>query len=280
MNRSIRTARAATMVRAVTVGACAVAVPLLAGCDSSGAVDASPTAAEAAASVETEAALIDDPELKRHLATFDGMVEIDGYAVPAGELSPVDSVESFMGSGTDVYDPAACSAFHQATALTTAEDLTAAAGDIVNPVGPFFPGGEPPEDEPEHVVWILTRAFADEELAATLYPALLDADCTTYSWETTWEDGSTSTEHEVAEVAEEQLDGVDGTTMRVTFAGGTSTLYDAAGEVDQVGERGPWNHYVHVDGPYAIMIDAVGIDDEQAVIAQIIGDFVEHMDAG
>ncbi|WP_156156089.1 hypothetical protein [Demequina maris] len=234
---------------------------------------------EAAASVGAVAAPVDDPELKRLLAGFDGVVDIDGYAVPAGDLSPVDSVESFMGSGTEVYDPAACSAFHQATALTTVKDRTEAAGDVVNPVGPLFPGGEAPEGEPEFIVYILTRVFGDEDLAATLYPAMLDADCAAYSWESTWEDGSTTTEHEVAEVSEQQLAGVDGTTVRVTVAG-TSTLYDEAGEVELVGERGTWNHYVHVDGPYAIMIDAVGIADEEAVVAQVIRDFVAYMDAG
>jgi|GEM_PF-4508142 len=261
----------------VTIGAVACVAPLLAGCDpaAGGEPDASPSASAAASA---EDAPVNDPALKLRLAQAEP--EIGGYLPLLGVLSPVDSVGAFHAGAVDVVEPASCTAFHQATDLGTDQDLTAAAGDLFNPAGPYVR----PEDVDTEPPWdaqiaIKTRIFGSEDLAATLTGILLDADCDAYTRTGTWDTGRQVLEHTVASVSEVDLEGLDTSTVKVAFASARSTLYDEDGALSDADERGAWNHYVHVDGAHAIMVDLLGVDDEEAVVAQAIADILEALEA-
>ncbi|SEJ50390.1 hypothetical protein [Demequina mangrovi] len=257
----------------VTAAACA-----LAACDPSetGEPGGSPTPSAVGDVAAPDP--VDDPVLKRHLAEFDREVEIAGMGVPADWGSPVDSASGYLGGGTIVVEPAACAELDQAIGLGTDADRTAAAGDIVNPVGPFFPGGvEPTDAPPEAGVAIVTRVFADEALAASVLASLLEADCDAYATTSTWDGGSSERSVEIVGVDEVVLDGLGAATVRIGESAESFVLYDEDGSVENEGDHDPSRMYVHVEGPYAIRVMIFGVDDEEAVVADVIATFLAHM---
>ena len=261
------------------IGVMGCAAPLLAGCDpaAGGEPDPSPSPA-ASAAPSAEDAPVNDPALKLRLAQAEP--EIDGYVALPGVLSPVDSVGALHAGAVAVVEPASCSTFHLATELGTDQDRTAAAGDVFNPAGPYVLAEDVDTEPPwDAQIGIETRVFGSEELAATLPRILLDADCDAYTRTATWDTGSHVLEDAVASVSAVDLEGLDSSTVKVAFASGRGTLYGEDGALEGADERGSWNRYIHVDGPYAIFVDLVGVDDEETVVAQAIADILGALEA-
>ncbi|WP_062516874.1 hypothetical protein [Demequina gelatinilytica] len=259
-------------------GTVGVVVAVTAGCDRAepSVADGTPTATTASAQAVAPA---DDPELRALLGSFGP--EIEGFEVPArfarGGPEPASAL---VLDAPDVVEPAECTGFHQASALATPEDLGAAADDLLFAAGWFFPGGAMP-DEPPFVpsIEVAARVFDDAAVAADLVGALLGSGCEAYVRTATWDDGSNTLEHEVAEVGEIDLPGLEARTVLIVWARGTATQYDAAGEVVGVDTRESWRQYVHVDGVDAISIETAGLEDEQ-MVADVIAQFLDHMATG
>ncbi|WP_062526525.1 hypothetical protein [Demequina rhizosphaerae] len=133
---------------------------------------------------------------------------------------------------------------------------------------------EPPFDPS---IGLVTRVFGDEALAASLYTTLLDADCTSYTMTQDLGDHDRVLEQTVDEVVEVQLDGLAEPTVRVLYGSGRAYGVDADGKVEEGDRRESWSEYVHVDGPFVIMVETATIDDEEAVVARIIADYLAHM---
>ncbi|WP_062526523.1 hypothetical protein [Demequina rhizosphaerae] len=279
MNRS---ARAGRLARLAALGAVACAAPTLAACEASSAEETDPSASAAAMqSTAVDGGASTDEELASRLEGFAAAAEIDGLDLASETDSPVTTASEHFDE-TWVVEPSACTELYDATGLGTGDDHGAAADDLVDPVGFFVEGGAMPSgSEPVHSVYVQTRVFGDEEVAASLYPSLIEADCSAYSWTSTWDDGSVSAEHTLDELAEVDLEGLDQPSIRVVYTGASSVLYDADGEVveEDTREEG-WNTYIHVEGPYAIAIAVGGEEDPDALAARLIGEFLDHMNAG
>ncbi|MDN4477242.1 hypothetical protein QQX10_04440 [Demequina sp. SYSU T00039] len=267
--------------RAVVAGAACCALPLLAACDGGAEEpsDASPSA-EASVGDVGETTATSGGALKLHLAAFDSLVAFEGLAVPAGQFSPVDSAEGFYGSATSVVEPASCTAFHQAAELGSDADLGAAAQDLINPVGPFFVDGVPPEDEEDlTVASVLTRVFGDPELASTVPAALLESECTAYTVTSSWDGTTAADERVITAVDQLDLPGLAAPIVRVRHGAEESVFYGPDGEVEHRSTYEPRTAYVHVAGPYAISVEVVGVEDEEAQAARVIQAYVDHMGA-
>lgn len=296
--------RSARGVRAVSVGAVLCAVPILAACDGPGDDGASPSASavpsasptgadgggdagadvgtDAGTDASTDVAAMTDAELRRHLEAFDSLVEFEGLAMPPGVRSPVDTAQGFYGSETAVVEPAACTTFHEAAGLGTGADLTDAADDLVNPVGPFFVGGEVPEGDAgasATFASVLTRVFHDPAMAASLGETLLAGDCTRYDVRTTWDGGATDEDITIGGVDQVTLPGLDGPTVRISYDGVEDAFFDETGEQLGEGSRDPWTAYVHVSGASVISIEMLGVADEEEQAGRAISAFLEHMGA-
>ncbi|WP_062377144.1 hypothetical protein [Demequina pelophila] len=283
--------------RGVLVAAMACVAPLVAACDSGtagdeAAADSAPTAAadsasasspeptEDAAAGATGTAPADDPDLWDRLEAFDDVVEIEGFAVPSRFRSPVDRADGWYGSSTPAVEPADCVGFMRAEGLGTTADLTSAAGDLINPVSPFFPGGKlPGEDEAVPSVSVFTRVFGDEALAGEVTPLLLDADCTTYTTMETWDDGTFTSQVVVDEVTAVDLEGLSEPAVRIAYGASSASLHEEATGETQEWAGPPSVAYVYVDGPYGITVGVEGVDGAEAIAASVIGRFLDHMAA-
>ncbi|MDN4475746.1 hypothetical protein QQX09_07745 [Demequina sp. SYSU T00192] len=275
-----RSARAARRARLAVLGAVACAAPTLAACEVSSAGEAEPSASVAAMrTAAADAGASTDEDVARRLEAFGAAVDIDGLELASETDSPVATASEHFDE-TWVVEPASCTELHDAIGLGTGDDHGDAADDLVDAVGFFVEGGVMPSEAVHHV-YVQTRVFGDEEAAASLYPSLLEADCSAYTWTSTWDDGSLSAEHSLDEVAEVELEGLDQPSVRVDFAAGSWVLYDEGGEAVDEGSRDEGlSMYVHVEGPYAIEVEVIGEDDPEALAARLIGQFVDHMNAG
>ncbi|WP_156160783.1 hypothetical protein [Demequina maris] len=276
-----RSSRAGRRARFAVLGAVACAAPTLAACEASSAEEAEPSASAAAMQTAADGGGSVDDALASRLEAFDAAIDIEGLELASETDSPVTTASEHFDE-TWVVEPASCTELYDATGLGTGDDHGAAADDLVDPVGYFVEGGAMPSGgEPVHSVYVQTRVFGDDEVAASLYPSLVEADCSAYSWTSTWDDGSVSAEHTLDEVAEVDLEGLDQPSVRVVYTGASSVLYDADGEpVEEDIREDGWNTYIHVEGPYAIAIAVGGEEDPDALAARLIGQFIDHMNAG
>ncbi|MDN4475745.1 hypothetical protein QQX09_07740 [Demequina sp. SYSU T00192] len=269
-----------TAERIMWWGAVGVAAGALAACDATEPGDAA--AATPSASVATvTTGPADDAELSALLGSFEP--EIAGFDVPSqfAGRGDVYAVEDWYAEESGVIEPAACAPFDDATRLATDQDLGAAGRDLRYAVGWYFPDGEMPEEPPfEPSIEVQVRVFGDEVLAAAVPAAVLGAHCEGFTSTATWDEGTNVLEHEVATVDEVTLPGLDEPTVRIVWAKGVATDYDLDGEVVGTDWRDGWTQYVHVDGVDAITVELPGVDDEEAVAAQVIADFLDHMAAG
>lgn len=263
------------------LAACVGVGLLLAACDASEAdgPGASASSSGTVSPVADAGGPADDGELRALLSGYDPV--IDGFDHIAGDDQLTVSASEFYGDATTVIDPAGCTAFQHATALGTDADLTAARDDLLGLVPIYYPGGEPPAEPPYGAnLWMITRVFADEAAAATLTTSLLEADCSEYTSTDTYGDGVRVLEHAVDEVAEVQLPGLDAPTVKVVYEHGQVYGSGPDGELEEGDSRDAWSEYVHVVGPYAIMIEATEMPDEDALAARLIAEFLDHMGAG
>ncbi|WP_156165520.1 hypothetical protein [Demequina rhizosphaerae] len=279
MKRSVRAGSAGGGARLV-VAAVVGMVPLLAACDSSsagGTEESSPAVASPVSATGSAAAgPADDRELQQRLAGFDP--EIEGFARPDSGDEPTETASEAFGSAIAVVEPARCNALEQAVGLGTDEDLRDAANDLVRYPGFFVPGGVMPAEPPfDPSIGLVTRVFGDEALAASLYTTLLEADCTSYTMTQDLGVHDRVLEQTVDDVVEVHLDGLEEPTVRVVYGSGRAYGVDEDGRIEEGDFRDSWSEYVHVDGPFVIMVETATIDDEEAVVAQIIADYLAHM---
>ncbi|SEJ50469.1 hypothetical protein [Demequina mangrovi] len=267
-----------SVTRAGLIGALGMAAGLIAACDPVDPAEPGASASARASSADAVVGPADDEALVDLLGSF--APSIDGYVALTGTRSRPSPVAAYVVDAPDVVEPSSCTAFHLASTLLTDADLGAAARDLEFAVGWFFPGGVMP-DEPPFVpsIEVYTRVFADPELAAGVPDALIGSGCDAYLRTATWDDGSNTLEHEVANVGWVSLEGLSSPTVRIAWAGGTATNYDAQGELVLAETREAWDQYVHVDGVNAISIETAGLEDE-AMVADLIAQFLDHMAGG
>lgn len=265
-------------MRVVAGCAFACAIPLVAACDPAGGEPVASASASVTA-VADSGGPADDRELRTLLSGFDPVIE--GFDHVEGDYQLSVRASDFYGDATTVIDPANCTAFQHATALGTDVDLTAAADDLVRVVPIYYPGGEePPEPPYAPNLWMITRAFGDEAVAATVATNLLGSDCGAYTSTDTYADGIRILDQEVASVSSVTLPGLDEPTVRVVYSFGQASGTNEHGEIEEGDSRDGWVEYVHVSGPYAIMIEMAEMPDEDALAARLIAEFLDHMGAG
>jgi len=209
----------------------------------------------------------DDEAIYELLASFEPPVDAMTHMHPSGAPA-VDTAAAWGGATVVEIEPAACKPFYALFEMSTDLDGSDAARDAVDPGGRYVPeDGDPDAPEAPHIT-LFTRVFADPALAAALAQDALDADCDQYV--ATFPEYGVGRARTIQSVDESSLDGVGGDVLHVAV------------ETSNTGEGAPdetWTSefYYYADGANAIQVGATNVDDPDAVAAQLIADYVEHM---